>query len=43
MSTTNAAAEKSGGLEDIKVERVMDPWRSDPRYLDLLKRIGLTP
>ncbi len=38
-----AAAEKSGGLENIKVVAAMDPWRSDPRYLDLLKRIGLTP
>ncbi len=38
-----AAAEKSGGLEVIKVVPAMDPWRSDPRYLDLLKRIGMRP
>jgi len=38
-----AAAEKSGGLEVVKVVPAIDPWRSDPRYLDLLKRIGLTP
>jgi eukaryotic-like serine/threonine-protein kinase len=38
-----AAAEKSGGLEVIKVVPAMNAWRSDPRYLDLLKRIGLTP
>jgi serine/threonine protein kinase/Tfp pilus assembly protein PilF len=38
-----AVTEKSGGLENIKVASEMDPWRSDPRYLNLLKRIGLTP
>jgi eukaryotic-like serine/threonine-protein kinase len=38
-----AAAEKSGGLEIIKVVPAMDAWRSDPRYLNLLKRIGMTP
>ena len=38
-----AAAEKSGGLEFIKIVAALDPWRKDPRYLDLLKRIGLTP
>jgi len=38
-----AEAEKSGGLEVVKVVPAIDPWRSDPRYLDLLKRIGLTP
>jgi serine/threonine protein kinase/Tfp pilus assembly protein PilF len=38
-----AAAEKSGGLEVIKVIPALDPWHADPRYLNLLKRIGLTP
>src|ERR1035441_1457807 len=38
-----AAAEKSGGLEFIKIVAALNPWRKDPRYLDLLKRIGLTP
>jgi Tfp pilus assembly protein PilF len=38
-----AVTEKSGGLENIKVESELNPWRSDPRYLNLLKRIGLTP
>jgi eukaryotic-like serine/threonine-protein kinase len=38
-----AVAEKSGGLESIKVIPAMDRWHSDPRYLDLLKHIGLTP
>jgi eukaryotic-like serine/threonine-protein kinase len=38
-----AAAEKSGGLEVVKIIPALDPWRKDPRYLDLLKRIGLTP
>jgi serine/threonine protein kinase/TolB-like protein/Tfp pilus assembly protein PilF len=36
-----AYSEKAGGLQLIKVAKQMDPFRSDPRYLDLLKRMGL--
>ena len=36
-----AYSEKAGSLGYIKVGKVMDPFRSDPRYLDLLKRMGL--
>ena len=36
-----AFAEKSASLEVIKIVKPMDPFRSDPRYLDLLKRMGL--
>ncbi len=36
-----AYSEKAGSLGYIKVSKVMDPFRSDPRYLDLLKRMGL--
>jgi serine/threonine protein kinase/Tfp pilus assembly protein PilF len=38
-----ALADKTGGLEVVKVVPSLDPWRSDPLYLDLLKRMGLTP
>jgi Tfp pilus assembly protein PilF len=38
-----AAAEKSGGLQPIKALPEVDSLRSDPRYLALLKRIGMTP
>ena len=36
-----ALAEKSGQLEFIKVFRPLDPWHSDPRYIELLKKMGL--
>jgi eukaryotic-like serine/threonine-protein kinase len=36
-----AYSEKAGSLGYIKVAKGMDPFRSDPRYLDLLKRMGL--
>lgn len=32
---------KSGTLGYIKVVKAMDPYRSDPRYVDPVKRIGL--
>jgi serine/threonine protein kinase/Tfp pilus assembly protein PilF len=38
-----ALADKAGGLEVVKIVPALDPWRSDPRYLDLLKRMGLRP
>src|ERR1700719_1350969 len=38
-----ALADKSGGLEVVKVGPSMDQWRSDSRYLDLLQRMGLKP
>jgi tetratricopeptide (TPR) repeat protein len=36
-----ALAEKSAGLEAVKVARPLEQWHSDPRYIDLLKRMGL--
>jgi tetratricopeptide (TPR) repeat protein len=36
-----AYAERSGRMEYIKVEDFFEPFRSDPRYIDLLKRMGL--
>ena len=36
-----ARAEKSGGLESVKVVRALEQWHSDPRYIDLLKSLGL--
>jgi TolB-like protein/Tfp pilus assembly protein PilF/predicted Ser/Thr protein kinase len=36
-----AYANKSESLQFIKVAKVMDPFRSDPSYVDLLKRMGL--
>ena len=38
-----AFAEKSSGLQFIKINKQMDNVRSDPRYADLVKRMGLTP
>jgi Tfp pilus assembly protein PilF len=38
-----AAAERSGGLQVIKIARPLDPWRSDPRYVAIVKGMGLEP
>jgi len=37
----NGYAERSGDLEYIKTEDFFEPFHSDPRYIDLLKRMGL--
>jgi Flp pilus assembly protein TadD len=34
-------AERSSRMEYIKTEDYLEPFRSDPRYIDLLKRMGL--
>jgi serine/threonine protein kinase/TolB-like protein/Tfp pilus assembly protein PilF len=34
-------AERSGRMEYIKAEDSLEPFRSDPRYIDLLRRMGL--
>jgi hypothetical protein len=34
-------AERSGRMEYIKAEDSFEPFHSDPRYIDLLKRMGL--
>jgi hypothetical protein len=31
---------KAGGLEVVKIVPSLDPWRSDPRHLDLIKRMA---
>jgi len=36
-----AYAEKARGLQSIKAGRAFEPFHSDPRYIDLLKRMGL--
>ena len=36
-----AYSEKSGALNSVKGMKAMDPFRSDPRYIDLLRRMGL--
>jgi eukaryotic-like serine/threonine-protein kinase len=36
-----ARAEKAGGLEPVKIVHALDQWHSDPRYVALLKDLGL--
>jgi TolB-like protein/Tfp pilus assembly protein PilF/predicted Ser/Thr protein kinase len=36
-----AYSEKARGLETLEIARPLEPYRSDPRYLDLIKRMGL--
>jgi serine/threonine protein kinase/cytochrome c-type biogenesis protein CcmH/NrfG len=36
-----ARVERSGGLEPVKIVRALDKWHSDPRYIALLKDLGL--
>jgi serine/threonine protein kinase len=36
-----ARAERAGGLEPVKIVRALDPWHNDPRYIALLKDLGL--
>ena len=36
-----ARAEKSAGLEPVKIVHGLAQWHSDPRYIDLLKQLGL--
>jgi len=38
-----AAEERSAGLQVIKVTRSLDPWRNDPRYVAIVKGMGLEP
>jgi tetratricopeptide (TPR) repeat protein len=35
--------DKSGQLDFVKMEVTFDPLRSEPRYADLLRRMGLRP
>ena len=34
-------AERSSRMEYIKTEEYLEPFHSDPRYVDLVKRMGL--
>jgi serine/threonine protein kinase/Tfp pilus assembly protein PilF len=36
-----ALAEKSAELQAVKIVPALDQWRSDPRYVELLKKMGL--
>ena len=36
-----ARAEKSSGLEPVKIVHALDKWHSDPRFIDLLKSLNI--
>ena len=36
-----ARAEKSSGVEPVKIVKALDQWHNDPLYIDLLKQLGL--
>ena len=36
-----ALAEKSAGLQAVKIVPALDQWHSDPRYVELLQKMGL--
>ena len=38
-----ATKEKSAGMQVVKIVPALDPWHSEPRYLAILKDIGLPP
>jgi hypothetical protein len=38
-----AYAERSGRMEYIKMEDFFEPFHSDPRYIDMLRRMGFPP
>jgi len=38
---SKAGAEKAGGLEAVKIVQSLKQWHNDPRYIDLLKQLGL--
>jgi hypothetical protein len=35
--------EKSDGIQYLKTNHMVDSLRSDPRFVDMLKRMGMTP
>jgi hypothetical protein len=41
VTLDKALAEKSGGLESVKIVRALDQWHGDPRYISLMKELGL--
>ncbi len=36
-----ALAETSARLQNVKVVRALDKWHDDPRYIELLKKMGM--
>jgi hypothetical protein len=38
-----AYRERSGSIRYLKMERRLDQLRTDPRYADLMRRVGLPP